>query len=69
MNQFLAKDDLCSLNKPEIRGLKNAWVLEQMAVLRLKRISRFIVKVMLSMRKMLADSKVSKLRGAESLPS
>lgn len=48
------KDDFCILSKPKIRGLKNAGVLAQMAVtvLLLKRISRFIVKVTLAMRKM-----------------
>jgi hypothetical protein len=49
-----AKEDLCILSKPKIRGLKNAGVLAQMAVmvLLLKRIIRFIVKVTLAMRKM-----------------
>ena len=49
-----AKEDLCILNKPKIRGLNNASVLAQMAVmvLLLKRISRFIVKATLAMRKM-----------------
>jgi len=49
-----AKEDLCILNKPKIRGLKNAGVLAQMAVmvLLLKRISRFIVKVTIAIRKM-----------------
>ena len=48
------KDDFCILSNPKIRGLKNAGVLAQMAVmvLLLKRISRFIVKVTLAMRKM-----------------
>ena len=46
------KDDSCILDKPKIRGLKNAGVLAQMAVivLLLKRITRFIVKVTLAMR-------------------
>jgi hypothetical protein len=49
-----AKEDLCILNKPKIRGLKNAGILAQMAVivLLLKRISRFIVKITLAIRKM-----------------
>jgi hypothetical protein len=53
-----AKEDLCILNKPKIRGLKNAGVLAQMAVmvLLLKRISRFIVKVTLTMRKMFSSN-------------
>ena len=53
-----AKEDLCILNKPKIRGLKNAGVLAQMAVmvLLLKRISRFIVKVTLAMRKMFSSN-------------
>jgi hypothetical protein len=53
-----AKEDLCILNKPKIRGLKNAGVLAQMAVmvLLLKRISRFIVKVTLVMRKMFSSN-------------
>ncbi|MFH1628238.1 MAG: transposase [Pseudomonadota bacterium] len=48
------KDDFCILSNPKIRGLKNAGVLAQMAVmvLLLKRISRFIVKVTLAMRKL-----------------
>ena len=48
------KEDFCILSKPKIRGLKNAGVLAHMAVmvLLLKRISRFIVKVTLAMRKM-----------------
>ena len=53
-----AKEDLCILNKPKIRGLKNAGVLAQMAVmvLLLKRICRFIVKVTLAMRKMYSSN-------------
>jgi len=49
-----AKEDLCILSKPKIRGLKNAGVLAQMAVmvLLLKRIIRFIVKVTLAIRNM-----------------
>ncbi len=51
------KEDLCILNKPKIRGLKNAGVLAQMAVmvLLLKRIIRFIVKVTLAIRKMFSS--------------
>ncbi len=46
------------LNKPSTPGLKNAGVLAQMAVmaLLLKRISRFIVKVTLAMRKILSSN-------------
>ena len=57
-----AKEDLCILNKPKIRGLKNAGVLAQMAVmvLLLKRISRFIVKITIAMRKLLKDNPSSK---------
>jgi hypothetical protein len=53
-----AKEDLCILSKPKIRGLKNAGVLAQMAVmvLLLKRISRFIVKVTLAIRKMFSSN-------------
>ncbi|MBU0698528.1 MAG: transposase [Pseudomonadota bacterium] len=53
-----AKEDLCILKKPKIRGLKNAGVLAQMAVmvLLLKRISRFIVKVTIAMRKMYSSN-------------
>ncbi len=52
------KEDLCILNKPKIRRLKNAGVLAQMAVmvLLLKRISRFIVKVTIAMRKMYSSN-------------
>jgi hypothetical protein len=47
-----AKDDLCILSKPKVRGLKRAGVLAQMAVIvvLLKRIARFIVKATLSFR-------------------
>jgi hypothetical protein len=43
----------CILAKPKIRGLKNAGVLAQMAVIvvLLKRITRFIVKVTLAFRR------------------
>ena len=46
-----AKEDLCILYKPKIRGPKNAWVLVQMAVmdLLLKRISPSIVKFTLAL--------------------
>ena len=56
------KNDLCILNKPKIRGLKNAGVLAQMAVsvLLLKRIARFIVKVSLALRKMLSHIGLSR---------
>ncbi len=52
------KDDFCILSKLKIRGLKNAGILAQMAVmvLLLKRISRFIVKVTLAMRKMFSTN-------------
>ena len=48
-----AKDDCCILTKPKIRGLKNAAILAQIAVMviLLKRIARFIVKVTLAFRK------------------
>jgi hypothetical protein len=53
-----AKEDLCILNKTKIRGIKNAGVLAQMAVmvLLLKRISRFIAKVTLAIRKMYSSN-------------
>jgi hypothetical protein len=52
------KEDLCILNKPKIRGLKNAGVLAQLAVmaLLLKRIISFIVKVTLAMRKIRSNN-------------
>jgi len=48
-----AKDDLCILSKPKVRGLKRAGVLGQMAVIvvLLKRIARFIVRVTVAFRK------------------
>ena len=48
-----AKDDFCILAKPKARGLKNAGVISQMAVIivLLKRITRFIIKVTLALRK------------------
>ena len=56
-----AKEDLYVLKKPKIRGFKNARVLAQMAVmvLLLKRISRFIVKVTIAMRKMYSSNSPS----------
>jgi hypothetical protein len=53
------KDDLCILSKPKIRGLKNAAILSQMAVIiaLLKRISRFIVKVTLAFREKTQNNK------------
>jgi len=47
-----AKDDLHILEKPKIRGLKNAAVIAQMAVIvvLLKRIAKFIIKVTLAFR-------------------
>ena len=57
-----AKEDLCILNKPKIRGLKNAGVLAQLAVmaLLLKRIICFIVKVTLAMRKISSNNPSSR---------
>jgi len=54
-----AKDDSCILTKPKVRGLKNAGVLGQIAVMvvLLKRITRFIVKVTLAFRKEIRDNK------------
>jgi hypothetical protein len=54
-----AKDDSCILAKPKVRGLKNAGVLGQIAVMvvLLKRITRFIVKVTLAFRKEIRDNK------------
>ena len=48
-----AKDDFCILAKPKARGLKNAGVISQMAVIivLLKRITRFIIKITLALRK------------------
>jgi hypothetical protein len=56
-----AKDDLCILAKPKIRGLKNAGILSQMAtiVVLLKRIARFIVKVTLAFRNKIQNNKSS----------
>ena len=54
-----AKDDLHILVKPKIRGLKNAAVLAQMAVIvvLLKRIAGFIIKITLALRKKLQANK------------
>jgi hypothetical protein len=48
-----AKDDFCILAKPKTRGLKTAGVISQMAVIiiLLKRITRFIIKITLALRK------------------
>jgi hypothetical protein len=54
-----AKDDFCILAKPKVRGLRNAGVLSQMAVIvvLLKRIARFIVKVTLALRDQIENNK------------
>jgi hypothetical protein len=54
-----AKDDFCILTKPKVRGLKNAGIISQMAVIvvLLKRIARFIVKVTLAFRKKTKNNK------------
>ena len=54
-----AKDDFCILNKPKIRGIKNAGMLSQMAVIvvLLKRVARFIVKVTLAFREKMKNNK------------
>lgn len=54
-----AKDDLHILVKPKTRGLKNAAVLAQMAVIvvLLKRIAGFIIKITLALRKKLQANK------------
>jgi hypothetical protein len=54
-----AKDDFCILAKPKVRGLRNAGVLSQMAVIvvLLKRIARFIVKVTLALRDRIENNK------------
>ena len=48
-----AKDDFPILTKPKIRGIKNAGILSQIAVIvvLLKRIACFIIKVTLALRK------------------
>jgi hypothetical protein len=54
-----AKDDFTILTKPKIRGIKNAGILSQMAVIivLLKRISHFIVKVTLAFREKVNNNK------------
>jgi len=54
-----AKDDLCILSKPKVRGLKHAGILSQMAVIvvLLKRVACFIVKVTLALRKKTQNNK------------
>jgi hypothetical protein len=54
-----AKDDFSILVKPKIRGLKNAGVLSQIAVIvvLIKRIAHFIVKVSLAFRKKAQNNK------------
>ena len=54
-----AKDDFCILAKPKIRGLKNAAILAQIAVMvvLLKRITRFIAKVTLAFREKIRNNK------------
>ena len=54
-----AKDDFCILAKPKVRGLKNAGILGQIAVMvvLLKRIARFIVKVTLKLREKIGNNK------------
>ena len=54
-----AKDDFCILAKPKIRGLENAGILAQMAVIvvLLKRIAKFIIKITLGLRKKTQNNK------------
>jgi hypothetical protein len=54
-----AKDDFCILSKPKVRGLKNAGIISQMAVIvvLLKRIARFIVKVTLAFKQKIENNK------------
>lgn len=54
-----AKVDFCILAKPKSRGLKNASILAQMAVIvvLLKRIARFIVRITLALRKKIQNNK------------
>ena len=54
-----AKDDLCILSKPKVRGLKRAGVLGQIAVIvvLLKRVARFIVRVTVAFRKEIQNNK------------
>ena len=53
-----AKDDFGILTKPKIRGLNNAGILSQMAVIvvLLKRIAKFIVRVTLAFRKQIQST-------------
>ena len=54
-----AKEDFAILSKPKIRGLEQAGIFSQMAVIvvLLKRVACFIVKVTLALRKKLQDNK------------
>ena len=54
-----AKADFCILRKPKIRGIDNAGIISQVAVIvvLLKRIARFIVKVTLAFRNNLQSNK------------
>jgi hypothetical protein len=54
-----AKDDFCILAKPKVRGIPHAAILSQMAVIvvLLKRITRFITKVTIALRKQLLTNK------------
>ena len=53
------KEDFCIFSKPKIRGLKNAGILSQMAIIvvLLKRIARFIVKITLAFRETVENNK------------
>jgi hypothetical protein len=54
-----AKDDFCILAKPKVRGIEHAAILSQMAVIvvLLKRITRFIIKITIALRKQLLTNK------------
>ena len=54
-----AKEDFSILSKPKIRGLEHAGILSQMAVIivLLKRVSCFIIKVTLALRRKNQDNK------------
>ena len=54
-----AKHDFHILDRPKIRGYKHAAVLSQMTAITilLKRISRFIIKVTLALRKKISDNR------------
>jgi len=54
-----AKEDFCILAKPKIRGYKHAAILSQVAVITilLKKISSFIIKVTLALRKKFRNNK------------